>query len=92
MRGHQLKAIVICLALLVPSVSQAYLGPGVGVGTIGVVLGVLIAIFLAIVGIFWYPLKRLLKKHKKETAEFNENSSSASAENSSENRVTPDQE
>lgn len=42
--------------------AMAYIGPGIGVGMIATVLGILTAIALAIFAIFWYPLKRLYKK------------------------------
>ena len=44
---------------------HAYIGPGTGAGVVAVVLGLLGSIFLAIVGILWYPLKRMIKKFKK---------------------------
>lgn len=44
--------------------AQAYIGPGAGVGTIAVVLGILGSIVMAFFAILWYPLKRLLKKRK----------------------------
>jgi hypothetical protein len=40
-------------------------GPGLGLGALGVLLGVLLSIFLAILGIFWYPIKRLVAKFRK---------------------------
>jgi O-antigen/teichoic acid export membrane protein len=46
--------------------AYAYIGPGMGVGTIGVVLGVLVSIFLALLSILWYPFKRLFKKIRKK--------------------------
>ncbi len=42
----------------------AYIGPGLGAGTLAAILGVLASLFLALFAIFWYPLKRLLKKTK----------------------------
>jgi biopolymer transport protein ExbB/TolQ len=42
--------------------AMAYIGPGIGVGMIATVLGILTAIALAIFAVFWYPLKRLYKK------------------------------
>ncbi|EAU54506.1 hypothetical protein [Mariprofundus ferrooxydans] len=47
-----------------PTNAYAYIGPGLGVGTIGAVLGILGSIFLALVAIIWYPIKRLFKKIK----------------------------
>lgn len=40
----------------------AYVGPGLGAGVIGVILGVLGSILLALFAIFWYPIKRLFKR------------------------------
>lgn len=48
--------------------AAAYIGPGLGAGAIGMILGVLASIGLAIFAIFWYPIKRLLKGKKKTTA------------------------
>lgn len=50
---------------LIPENAQAYVGPGLGAGTIGVILGVIGSLFLAVFAIVWYPLKRLIKKKKK---------------------------
>lgn len=40
----------------------AYVGPGLGAGTIGVVIGLLVSVLLAIFALFWYPLKRLFRR------------------------------
>ena len=60
---------VFCLALTLLHVAPAYayIGPGVGAGTIAIVLGILSSIFLAFVGIVWYPLKRLIKGRKSKS-------------------------
>jgi hypothetical protein len=52
------------LALLPVMPAHAYIGPGVGTGTVAVVLGILSSIFFAFVGIIWYPIKRLIKGRK----------------------------
>jgi len=52
------------LAALPVTAAHAYIGPGAGAGTIAVVLGILSSIFLAFVGIVWYPIKRLFRKRK----------------------------
>ena len=46
----------------------AYVGPGVGAGVVAVVIGVISSVFLAIVGIFWYPIKRMLRRRKEAAA------------------------
>jgi len=57
-----------CLSMLsLATPAFAYIGPGAGAGTIAVVLGVLASIFLAFVAILWYPIKRLLKKRKRNS-------------------------
>ena len=51
--------------LVIATPAAAYIGPGVGAGTIGVVLGVLGAIVMAFFAVLWYPIKRLLRGRKK---------------------------
>ncbi len=59
----QIFIIIVCTTLLVfPSQVYAYMGPGLGLGVIGVVFGVLFSVLLGILGIFWYPIKRLFRK------------------------------
>ena len=48
------------------SASYAYLGPGIAGGTLLATLGVVIAIFAAIFGVIWFPLKRFLKRRKEK--------------------------
>lgn len=47
----------------------AYLGPGLGAGVVAAILGVITAFFLAVVGIVWYPIKRMLRKRRKAESE-----------------------
>ena len=54
----------LALALLPVTPAHAYVGPGIGAGTLAIVLGILSSIFLAFVGIIWYPIKRLIKGRK----------------------------
>tara|TARA_Y100000389_G_scaffold53713_1_gene49562 strand:- start:1293 stop:1511 length:219 start_codon:yes stop_codon:yes gene_type:complete len=42
----------------------AYLGPGIGGGVIAATIGVVIATLAALIGLVWFPIKRLLKKRK----------------------------
>jgi len=44
--------------------AAAYIGPGLGVGTILVVLGVIGSVLLAIFAIVWYPMKRMFSRKK----------------------------
>jgi hypothetical protein len=52
-------AAAFALASGVPSAAHAYFGPGAGITAIGTVIALIGAVFLAIVGFIWYPIKRL---------------------------------
>jgi hypothetical protein len=66
-RPRPLTLSVLLAALLVPAAANAYIGPGVGAGAVAAVFGVLGSIFLAIVAIIYYPIKRMLKGKKSTT-------------------------
>jgi membrane-bound ClpP family serine protease len=61
-------ARAFCLAAIVGAVfaapAYAYLGPGTGLTAIGTVLALIAAVFLAIVGFVWYPVKRLVRSRR----------------------------
>jgi hypothetical protein len=50
------------MLLLAAVPAEAYVGPGLGAGTLGVVLGLLGSILIALFAFFWYPIKRIFKK------------------------------
>ena len=58
--------VIAALLLLPPGAAQAYVGPGLGLGAIGAILGVILSVILAILAFFWYPIKRLLGIGKKK--------------------------
>ena len=61
------KLILITLLFFsLTTSSNAYLGPGVGGGVIAATLGIIIAIFAALFGLIWFPIKKLLKNRKKK--------------------------
>lgn len=47
--------------------SHAYVGPGVGVGTGLVLLGVLASVVIAVIGLVYFPIKRRLRGKKKSS-------------------------
>jgi hypothetical protein len=53
---------LLIIFMAIPGLSQAYVGPGVGLSAIGSVLTFIGAIFLLVAGFLWYPIKRLIKK------------------------------
>jgi hypothetical protein len=59
-----MRLIVLILLTIASSSADAYVGPGLGLGVLGALFGGILAVFLAILGVFWYPIKRLLKKKK----------------------------
>ena len=62
-----LKAIFIFFSFVSPS--YAYIGPGIAAGVLLATLGVVIAIFAAIFGVIWFPLKGFLKRRKEKKIE-----------------------
>ena len=59
----KINLIIVLLSISSPVV--AYIGPGMGGGIIAAVLGVVGALLLALFGILYYPIKRMLKNRKK---------------------------
>lgn len=62
--GKQVLAIASLLSLAAPGTAAAYVGPGLGVGAIAAFFGAVLAVLLAIVGVVWYPLKRMFGRRK----------------------------
>jgi len=60
---NKINLIIVLLSMNIPA--YAYIGPGMGGGVIAAVLGVVGAILLALFGILYYPIKRMLKNRKK---------------------------
>lgn len=58
--------LITIFFLLISSPSFAYLAPGVGAGAVAATIGVVVAIFAALFGLIWFPIKRLLKKKKEK--------------------------
>lgn len=54
----------IALGILLPNPALAYIGPGAGLGAIAITIALVLGVALLLVGLVWYPLKRLLKKNK----------------------------
>ena len=52
--------------LISPTAAFAYIGPGMGAGAIASVLGILFGVLLLLVGVIWYPLKRLIRFLRKK--------------------------
>ncbi len=57
--------LIFAFILLDPNMAQAYIGPGLGAGTVAIILGFFGSIFLALFAVLWYPLKRIIQKIKR---------------------------
>ena len=44
--------------------TSGYIGPGAGVGAILVLIAVVLGVLLLLVGVFWYPLKRMVRSRR----------------------------
>jgi hypothetical protein len=62
-----MKMVLFILSslLLIPP-AEGYLGPGIGVGSVGFVLGTIASIFLTFVVVIYYPIKRMFKSRWKK--------------------------
>jgi hypothetical protein len=56
--------MMLLMALSVALPASAYIGPGVGLGTIAIIVAIGVAVVLLLVGFVWYPLKRLMRRGK----------------------------
>lgn len=52
------------VALLDPAL--AYIGPGAGLGAIAITIALALGVLLLVIGLVWYPLKRVLNGRKAE--------------------------
>ena len=67
-----MRFLALFVGLLILSTpGYAYIGPGVGAGALATAVGVLVAIVLAVLGVVYYPIKRMLKKRKGDEREEN---------------------
>ena len=61
----KLRYLLLAASLLYSPSAEAYIGPGLGAGVVATVIGIVGAVLLAIAGIVYYPIKRLLKSRRK---------------------------
>jgi hypothetical protein len=63
-----LLTLATAALVMVPSDAQAYIGPGVGLTALGTLVAFIGAVFFAIVGFVWYPIKRLIAAARNRNA------------------------
>ena len=49
------------VGLSCPAIASAYIGPGLGTGAVVAVLGTFFGLLMLIVGVIWYPIKKLIR-------------------------------
>ena len=59
------KLNYVVLLIILPNICFAYLGPGMGGGLLITILGILLALIIGLIGIFWVPLKKVFNFFKK---------------------------
>jgi len=59
-----MRSIILLILTLASTSAHAYVGPGLGLGVLGALFGLILTVLLAIFGVFWYPIKRLVKKKR----------------------------
>lgn len=58
---------VFLLAVSASPACLAYVGPGLGAGVLGVIIGLVASVLIALFSIIWFPLKRLFTHKKKQS-------------------------
>lgn len=81
----ELGGIAVVVSSIFPSLGSAYVGPGAGLSLVGVIVGLLAAVFFAIVGFVWYPVNRLLRARKARKAEGSNEQQAAAEEDRTRN-------
>ena len=61
--------LAVLLLSTVPAAANAYMGPGLGLGLISVVLGFIGSITLGFFAVLWYPVKRFLRRRRQAKAQ-----------------------
>lgn len=60
-----MRLLSLLILTFIANSAQAYVGPGMGLGVIAVLLGAIATVLLAVFGVFWYPIKKMIKRKKK---------------------------
>lgn len=61
--------IAVLSLFMFAGTAQAYIGPGLGGGLVGALLAVLSGIFMLLLGVVYYPLKKLFGLRRKSKTE-----------------------
>ena len=60
--GWAFRVLLAVGTCFLPVPALAYVGPGLGAGVVASILGILAGLAMLVVGVVWYPLKRLFQR------------------------------
>ena len=66
---NRLFYFTISFVFLIEEIANAYIGPGLALGTVVISLGLVLLLVFLIVAILYYPVKRLIIKYKNRNKE-----------------------
>ena len=66
---NRLFYVTISFVFLIEEIANAYIGPGLALGTVVISLGLVLLLVFLIVAILYYPVKRLIIKFKNRNKE-----------------------
>jgi uncharacterized membrane protein YdjX (TVP38/TMEM64 family) len=72
------QLVAVLIILLAPTVAYAYIGPGAGLTAIGTLIALVGAVVLAIIGLVWFPIKRMMRARATRANAANDGNTSAS--------------
>jgi hypothetical protein len=64
-----LTPLFVLAIAAIPGTAAAYMGPGAGLGMLGSLIAVIAAVGIALLGIVLLPLRMIMKKRRKTSAE-----------------------
>jgi len=68
-----MRVLIPMLAFtLIALPAQAYVGPGLGLGALGVVAGLFLSLVMAFFAFIWMPIKRVFTRSKPEADDADE--------------------
>lgn len=57
---------MVVAVLAYSPLALAYIGPGLGAGAVATVLGIVAGLLILVVGVIWYPIKRLVRRFRRK--------------------------
>jgi hypothetical protein len=55
---------VVLVMVATALATSGYIGPGAGAGAIAVLIAVVLGVLLLFAGVFWYPIKRMVRSRR----------------------------